>query len=255
MRPVRLLRRATGFAAVMVVFTATGALAHPFIADGASVPAASLTTMTLEMAHGCGDEADGGGDPTLEVAMEVPEEVSYIEPLDTDGYEAGIETDADGRPEVVTWTATDGGVAAPAVPMDLVVDGEEGDELLLKVFQGCEGFEYRWVGTPDEPADDPAVSLTLGPVDPDAPTPPTDEPAPPPADEGAEESIDEPVSGDAADDEASDEDEIAAASTDEREGGTALFWISIGLVLLVIIAALLAVQNRRRANPRSESTV
>lgn len=282
MRPARSLARATGVAAAMVVFTATGALAHPFITDGATVPAASLTTMTLEMGHGCGDEADGGGDPTLEVGMEVPGEVSYIEPLDTDGYEANVEADADGRPEVVTWTATDGGVAAPAVPMDLVVDGEEGDELLLKVFQGCEGFEYRWIATPDEPADEPAVALTLGPVDPDAPAPPTNEPAPSPTDEDAEEDTQDPsdevasggahdaaedgeASGDDGsgaapdvepDDEVSDEDEdeAAAAPADDGDSGPSLLWIAIGLILLLIITAIIAMQKRRRADGRPEST-
>lgn len=260
MQPARLLRRATGVAAVAVVSTASGALAHPFITDGATVRAASLTTMTLEMGHGCGDEAGGGSDPTLEVAMEVPGEVSYIEPLDTDGYEASVEADADGRPEVVTWTATDGGVAAPAVPMDLVIDGEEGDELFLKVFQGCEDFEYRWVGTPDDPADNPAVALTLGPPDPEAPPAPS--PEPPTADDGVDEGNDE--GADEADDEAAapaappgsesndgqptedSPDTTGAGQPAVTEDQATAPWIGVGLIALLVLAALLEFRRRQR---------
>ena len=215
--------------AVFVLLSATSAMAHPFITDGATLPAASLKTMTLEMGHGCGNEAEGGGDPTLEVAMQVPEQVSFIEPLDTDGYDAGVETGDDGNIEVVTWTATEGGVAAPAVPMNIVVEGAEDDEVYFKVFQGCGDFEYRWVGTPDEPADDPAILLTLEAPDPSAP-PPVSEPQQAPDDGSADEapndddpeqapdeaSVEEAPTDDGTE-AASDDDGPAAAPTDDSE--------------------------------------
>ncbi len=175
MRLARVL--ATGsLAAAIVVLTASAALAHPYVTDGATVPARSLATMTLAMGHGCGDETSGGGDPTREIALQVPAEIGLIEPHDTDLYTAAVETGSDGRVETVVWTATGDGVAAPSVTMDVVMDGDEGDELWLKVFQGCDGFEYRWIGTPDEPATDPAVRVTLTAPDPDAPPPPPAEP-------------------------------------------------------------------------------
>ena len=203
--------RAMGLTTLAVLLPATAATAHPFITDGATVPAGSLTTMTIEMGHGCGSEGEGGGDPTLEVALQVPDEVSYIEPRDTDGYEASVETDANDRPEVVVWTATDGGVAAPAVPMDIIIDGAEGDEVFLKVFQGCEGFEYRWIGTPDEPADQPAVALTLGPTDPDSPPPAV--PEPDGDSEAGNEADQAPAPG--LPDDASEDDNVAGTEPDQ----------------------------------------
>ena len=220
---------ASALTTVLVLLSATAAMAHPVITDGATLPANSLKTMTLEMGHGCGNEAEGGGDPTLEVAMQVPEQVSFIELLDTDGYDAGVETGVDGNIEVVTWTATEGGVAAPAVPMDIVVEGAEGDEVYFKVFQGCGDFEYRWVGTPDEPADDPAILLTLEAPDPEAPPPaPEPEQAPDdgsteeaPNDDNPEQAPDEASAEEAPDDdgteEASDDDGPVAAPTDNSE--------------------------------------
>ena len=266
--------------AAFVLLSATAALAHPFITDGATLPADSLTTMTLEMGHGCGNEAEGGGDPTLEVAMQVPEEVSFIEPLDTDGYDAGVETGDDGNVEVVTWTATEGGMTAPAVPMDIVVEGAEGDEVYFKVFQGCGDFEYRWVGTPDEPADDPAILLTLEAPDPEAAPPPEQERAP--DDDSAEEAPNNGGSEEASDDNGAEEppmDDSEAVETPDRgvdEGGSsnadvnvadnastspsgenasaAPPWIGIGLVALIAMAVLAGVLMRQRRDRSAEPT-
>lgn len=254
MQPTRLFRRAAGLAVVAVVVAATAAAAHPFVHDGATIPAGSLTTMTLAMGHGCGDELEGGGQPTLEVAMEVPDEVSYIKPLDVDGYEAGVETATDGRVEVVSWVATDGGVATPAVPMEIVVDGAEGDELFLKVFQGCEAFQYRWVGTPDEPADDPAVPITLAAPDPDSPPPPAEPPPPTTAEEpvpddetdGEDASREVPPTGEASPPtvEPSSPAEEASAAVDEQSASFPWVPVVIGLVVLGATIALLVAWRR-----------
>ncbi|MEX1177353.1 MAG: DUF1775 domain-containing protein [Nitriliruptor sp.] len=257
MRPHRPLTLAAATVALLVTSTVP-ASAHPFITDGATAPAGSLTTLTLAMAHGCGTEDDAGGDPTTEVALEVPSEFSYLGVDDVEGYTVSTEGDDGAVPEVVVWTATEGGVPAPEVTFDAVVDGSAGDEVHLRVFQGCEGFEYRWVGTPDEPADDPAVQLTLTDPDPDAPEPP--EPA---ATDGADEADaqageDPPSAPDAEDPDASDAEaggdgEAADASAVEdlpteppADGGGLPDWIWILVGALVLAAVGAAVGARRR---------
>lgn len=238
-------------AAALLFAAALPAGAHPYFTDGATVPADSLATLTLAMAHGCGTETDEGGDDTTEVSVEVPEAFSYVEPEELEGYE--VSTEGDGPvPEVVTWTATDGAVPAPAVTFQAVVDGEPGDELYVRVFQSCDDDAYRWVGTPDEPADDPAVRLTLAEPDPDAPAPPEpDEPE-------ATTEDDEATGDDAAAD--TDGDEVADAGTDadavtvedlpteppEEEGDDGIGWLPIvlGAVVLAGLGGLLV--SRRR---------
>lgn len=244
-------RRTLGLATLLVLLSATAAAAHPFITDGATVPAGSLTTMTIAMGHGCGSEGEGGGDPTLEVALQVPDEVSYIEPRDTDGYDSSVETDAGGSPEVVVWTATEEGVAAPAVSMDIVIDGAEGDEVFLKVFQGCDGFEYRWIGTPDEPADQPAVALTLGPTDPGSPPPPPA--APEPAAEADNEAGTEPdqatPSPELPDEPSEDTTPSSTEATEQppAESGDNNLWLVSGAGLIAVAGIGVLIRRRRRA--------
>lgn len=266
---------------VALVGGATSAAAHPFITDGATVPANSLASITLDLAHGCGDEAEGEGDPTTEVALEVPDFVSFLEPGEVDGYEVDVEGDPGGVPDVVVWTAIDGGVPAPALPMDVVIDGQEGDELYLPVFQACDDVEYRWIGTPDDPADDPAIGLTLAAQDPSNP-PPTAEPEPgdgdvdaaddaaaeddgadagetPPADPADDDGTDPPAD-DGADEQATDDGADAAAPdpVDERatdpddvEGGGGIPWIVlvVGAVVLAGLGALVATRRKPAAAP------
>jgi uncharacterized protein YcnI len=258
MRFRRPLTVTTATLAVLVV-GALPASAHPFFTDGATAPAGSLTTLTLAMAHGCGTEEDAGGDPTLEVALEVPEAFSYVEPGEAEGYEASVEGGEPGRPEVVTWTATDGGEPAPDFELDVVVEGEVGEEIHVRVFQGCDGFSYRWVGTPDDPADDPAVRLTLGEPDPDAPPPPTPED---PATPGTEEDVDGPGTATDADADGADADDADGADGDEEvpptvedlpteppedEGADGFGWLPllIGALVIAAIGALLGARLRR----------
>jgi uncharacterized protein YcnI len=238
--------------ATLVVVGAVPASAHPSFADGATAPAGSLTTLTLAMAHGCGTEEAAGGDPTTEVSVEVPAAFSYLEPLEVEGYEVTVEDgDRPGLPEVVTWTATDGGEPAPTLEMEAVVEGEPGDEVYVRVFQGCDGFAYRWVGTPDEPADDPAVRLTLGEPDPDAPPPP----APTDADAPEDTATEEP---DATDDEVVAEDDDAADAADaptveelpteppeDEVDGFGWGPLLIGALVLAGLGALLGAKMRR----------
>jgi uncharacterized protein YcnI len=250
------LRRPVTVTTATVALVLAGALpasAHPFFTDGATAPAGSLTTLTLAMAHGCGTEQDAGGDPTLEVAIEVPAAFSYLEPGEVEGYEVSVEGDEPGRPEVVTWTATDGGEPAPELVMDAVVEGDEGDEIYLAVFQGCDDFAYRWVGTPDEPADDPAVRLTLTAPDPDAPPPPTPEATATP---GVEEDGDDPQATDAVDaGDATDADEDVPPAVEELpteppedevgEDGFGWPWLLLGALVVTGIGALIGTRLRR----------
>jgi uncharacterized protein YcnI len=241
--------------AAVVAATALPAGAHPsFTEEGASVPAGSLTTQILAMAHGCGTESDAGGDPTTEVAVEVPEEFSYVEALEVEGYE--VTTEGDGPvPEVITWTATDGGVPAPELPIELVVDGEPGDVVFVRVFQGCDGFSYRWVGTPDEPADDPAVRLTLTDPDPDAPPPPTPTDPPVTADEpeeGDEPAADEPADEDGqagTDDEVTSVEDLPTEPPEDEGGGFGWLPIVLGAIVLAALGGLLGARRRPVHDP------
>ncbi len=268
-RLIRPLRRAALLAPVALLVLVLPATAHPFVQGDA--PVDSLAQVTLAMAHGCGTEDAGGGDPTMEIAMEVPETVRVVEVPDVQGYAGETEQDEDGRIEVVTWTATDGGQPAPELRFDAVFSGEPGDEVFLKVFQGCDGFAYRWIGTPDEPADDPAIRVVLTQPDPDSPAPEpdtapapetdpdegtdtvpddrTDDPEeaaePDPADDSTDDGSD---SDDAADATTDDADTLDAAAEDPEEGGANVVVIAtIALLLIVTIAAVIGTRSRRRA--------
>lgn len=244
MRPRRPLIVPTATAA-LVLAVVLPAGAHPAFVGGATAPAGSLTTLTLEIAHGCAAEDLEDSEPTTEVALEVPDAFVHIEPLAVDGYEASTEGGSGAVPDVVTWTATDGAIPAPELPMEVVVDGEAGDELYVRVIQRCEGDAFRWVGTPQEPADDPAVLLTLTAPDPDAPPPPAEEPA---TDEPA---ADEPEA------EEPEADEPARTVEDlptEPPGGdpaTGPPWPSIvlGAVVLAGLGALLGARRRPVLDP------
>lgn len=185
-------------ALAMMVLTPSAAWAHPFVRGG-EAPVDSLAELTLAMAHGCGTEQAGGGDPTLGIAMEVPEGVRIIGAEAPPGWSVSFE---DGPPEVVVWTAGEARDPAPELMFQAVLTGQPGDEVYLKVFQDCGDFSYRWVGTPDEPASDPAIRVRLIEADPSAPAPepsteetPEPEDAPEPA--GETEPVDEADDSDA----------------------------------------------------------
>jgi uncharacterized protein YcnI len=254
-------RRAVVGAFVATLLVALPAGAHPFVRGG-EAPVDSLATVTLAMAHGCGTEESGGGDPTLEIALEVPEQVRLVDVADDPSYDHGFEADDDGRIAVITWTASGDGEPAPDLEFDAVFRGEPGDEVYLRVFQGCEDFAYRWIGTPDDPADDPAVRVTLVAADDAAPPPPDDEPtaaeqeaAPGPAvedDEPGEAGTDAaPDAAEAAEegteDEAAGEDPAEAIDAEGAadEGGTRFpVWLVVVLVALAGVGIALAQRAR-----------
>ena len=264
-----LLRRAVLLALAATLLFAVPAAAHPFI-QGGEVPVDSLAGLVLDLAHGCQADDDGHAhgegeeEPTTEVALEVPEGMRVVEVPEVEGFEVDTEVGDDGEVEVVTWSATTATEPAPQLPFDAVISGEPGDEVYLKVFQGCGDLSYRWVGTPDEPADDPAVRLSLTDPDPDSPPPdpaaagaeePTGD-AEEPADTASEGAPDEePAEETAPDEEAGDEDAepapIAAPSDPEN---SPLLWAVVALAgAALLIALLLALRPRPAAAPAPDA--
>ncbi len=163
------------------------AAAHPFIAGGGQVPVRSLATITLDLAHGCGDERTGTGDDTDEVALDAPSWLRVVGVPPRDGWDVTIEDGDREGSRTVIWSATTGAEPAPRFTLDVVVEGEEGETRFLRVSQRCGDRIERWVGTPDEPAEQPGIRLRLTAADPTSPPPP---PAPPADAADAAETID-----------------------------------------------------------------
>jgi hypothetical protein len=253
------LRRAALGALAAALLVASPAAADPFF-EPDEAPVDSLASLELDLNHGCftgadaGDDGGGGhshGDdaveqPTVEVALQVPDEVDHVEPADRDGWELEVELGEDDRVEVITWLADEGtSELAPVFGLEAVHRGEVGDEVFWPVFQGCEEGSYRWVATTDEPEGDPAPSLVLVEADPDAPAPEPDEPD---VSEEAEGEVDEePTGEEATDEEPADEDAIveeldAADAGDEGLPGWVL--VVVLLVVVAIIGVVLAVRSR-----------
>ena len=239
----RTLRRAVGLAVALAVLHAVPAAAHPFFREQ-EAPASSLATLTLDLVHGCHvedhahDDAHELGAATTHVAMQLPPAVSYVAPADPDDWVVEVEEE-DGRAAVVTWSDAGGAQPAPRFELDLVVDGEPGDEVWFRVVQACGEVSHRWVGTPDAPADDPGVRLTLTAADPSSPPP---DPAPDPAvepEDPAEEEADPAVEPEdpAAEAEPTDDDEQTAA---------ALPTVLVVAVLVLAVALGLVSWRRRR---------
>lgn len=174
---VHLLPRAAAAAVAATLLLATPALAHPFF-DPDEVPADSSATVTLDLAHGCdvgdhdeGGEADGDEAATREVAVEVPDAATFVDPAEPEGWELAVEG-GEGEREVLVYTAGDGAdEPAPQFDLDVVLAGEDGDEVYWRVVQACDETTHRWVGTADEPAEDPAIRVALTEADEDAPPP------------------------------------------------------------------------------------
>ena len=252
----RPIRRGALAAVAATMLLAAPAGAHPFF-EPAEVPVDSLAELTLDLAHGCGvDDHDGHdhGDaaeeqPTREVAVEVPAEVSWVEAQETEGWELELERDEDGEVEVVVYTAEEGtDVPAPAFDLEAVHHGEVGDEIAWRVMQACDDATYRWVGTEDEPAEDPAVTVSLLEADPDAPPPEPEEDAPA-EDDPAED--DDPDGLESDPDQIDDEDLGMADEVDEPaavgdEGGAMPGWVLIVLLVATLGVAGLVLLLRGR---------
>lgn len=177
--------RTMALAGLLAMTAVAPALAHPFVAGGGRVPIQSLATITLDLAHGCGVETAGVGPDTDGVALEVPAWLRVVDVPEPDGWRVMMEDATDlqleaGVTGVIVWEATSGAEPAPRFALDVVVDGEAGETRYLRVSQRCGDTVERWVGTPEEPAAQPAVRLRLGPADPASPPPPLPLPEPEP---------------------------------------------------------------------------
>jgi len=146
--------------------------AHPFIVGGGRIPVQSLATIELDLAHGCGDERSGGGLDTEEVALEVPPWLRVVAVPEPDGWLVERESQDGYETAVIIWTARNGSEPAPRFRLSVVVDGEAGQTRYLRVSQRCGERVERWIGTPDAPAEQPAVRVLLTDADPDSPPPP-----------------------------------------------------------------------------------
>lgn len=268
---VRAVRRAVVLALGLLLVFAGPATAHPFFRGG-EVPVDSLATLTLALAHGCASETSGEGDPTTDVALEVPDWLRIVDVPEPEGWIVELETADDGRVEVVNWIDDGGAEPAPDFDLDVVAQGEVGDERYVSVFQACDDFVYRWVGTPDEPADDPAIRLTLVAADPDSPAPPEQELEPEPEDpetpeveepEAEEPEVedppapttpepeDDPVDDPTAEEPVDDTDAEETAVSDEEElaadeGIGAWVWVVVAVVVVLLIAVAAVGAGRRQ---------
>ena len=263
-------RTATVLLALVIVLLLSVAAvsAHPFVRGGGEVPVDSLATITLDLAHGCGSEAAGAGADTLEVALEVPEWLRIVEVADHPGYDHDLEVE-EGDVAVVTWLEVGGAQPAPTFDLDVVASGSAGETRYLAVFQGCAEQSYRWIGTPDAPADDPAVRVRLIEADPDRPAPPEAEPEPdadtaeaPSEDLGPVEDADDATTGEAPDEEVDEEaagdgddatDDLAATPVPEQAGGNPLRWVVLGVVALIAATVLVLWGRARGRDPRDDT--
>lgn len=176
--------RALLLAVALLLLVVAPAAAHPGVRGG-ELPVDSLATMTLATYHGCGTHDDAEEEATTGLTLEVPAWLRVVD-VPADGWDLTLERDDAGRLGAVTWQDDDPTTIAPDVDLEVVVTGEPGETRYLRVIQTCGELTERWIGTPDEPADQPAVRVVLGEPDPDAPPPPPED-APAPDDTATEE--------------------------------------------------------------------
>lgn len=160
LRPARLVRRALPLAAALTVVTATAAGAHPSFNPN-ELPGGEPVETVLVVPHGCsltGGMPDGDdATATTLLELQLTDAVLDLEPAEIEGWE----TSRDG--DVVRWEDAGGATTEPIeLPVTISLAGDSGEDIYLAAYQACaEGGEFRWIGTPDEEAQWPAVKLTL----------------------------------------------------------------------------------------------
>lgn len=250
----RIVRRSGALAVAGTLLVAGPVVAHPFV-QGGELAVDSLATMTLAMAHGCESETSGEGDPTTEVSLEIPDWLRVVEVADEEGWSVELEQDDDGATEVVTWTADGAEEPAPDFTLDVVATGEAGEERYLSVFQACDGFVYRWVGTPEAPADDPAIGVTLTAADEGSPPPPEAEPEPTPEPEPEPEAEPEPrpepesEAGTEPTEEPAATSDAEPSATDGGAGGVPGWLLPVAVVVVLGGVGVLLLSRRGRTDP------
>lgn len=236
-------RRTLPMLSLMVLATlwsAGPAWSHPFVEGPVAVD--SISSMTLSMAHGCGEAQR---EPTTDVSLEVPKWLRIVDVPEPPDWAVELEGQ-DARVTVVTWQNPEATEPAPSFDVRVVADGDPGAELHLRVAQSCGEDGYRWIGTPDDPADNPAVNVTLEVADAQTPAPAEDELTP------AERALAAGNGGapteTPAPEEATDQGPIpeeVAVPTDAPQDASPIWPWSV-LVAAVVLAGVAAVTWRRR---------
>lgn len=246
-RPVR---RGVAVALLLVLLTAGVASAHPSFNPN-ELPAGEAVDAVLVVPHGCDPEGgmpeSGAASPTIELDLQLTDEVVAFEAHPVDGWE--IERVSDG--EVVRWTATDGGTTDPIeFPVTLTVDGPADEAVHLAAFQQCTEGSFRWIGTPDQEAEYPAVRLIptageFGTSLPEGGDHAGDDHA---GDDHADhdEATEEPATGTPTHDEDATADVAAADESAEATADTGISWVVVAVVLAVLLAGAGAVLWSRR---------
>lgn len=155
--------------AALLVLAATGAAGHPSFNPN-KLPGGEATEVDFVIPHGCsasgqappaeGEDASG----TTLVAVQVPEGIMAVEPLEAEGWELNVVTAGDAVTEW-DWTASESAITTDPITFRVSVtpmQGDEGTEIHWPVFQECEQGSYQWIGTPDgDPDADPAALMQL----------------------------------------------------------------------------------------------
>lgn len=222
-RTVRLAAAVAG----LTLLPAIAALAHPAFNPN-DVPVRTAVDTALVIPHGCstGDDTPEEGEAvaTTRVDLQVVDEVT-IEPRPVEGWDVA----EDG--EAIVWTDAGGATTDPIeLPVTVTVhDARPGDELVLAVFQECDGGQpYRWT-----PGSERTPGITLRVTEGEQPAPAataTSEPAASATSEPAAPATSE------------------AAASDTGDGGGS--WIPMLVVLLAAafaVAVAAAAARRRKA--------
>jgi hypothetical protein len=267
--------RAIAFAVVLVLVVSAPAAAHPSVRGG-ELPVDSLATLTLVTGHGCGSDHGGAEADTTQVVLEVPDWLRVIDVPADAPWKVELE-DADAAadtPGTVTWATDAPAETAPDLDLEVVASGTEGEVRYLRVVQRCDDLTERWVGTPDDPADQPAVEVRLVAAVPSSPPPPEAAPDEPTdtADGQPEDAADgdasdeqattdpEPVVDDAgeegADPDAADAEVVEAPAADvadlaavpAAEEAPSGWWLALLLVLAIVPLAVVLGRRRVQAD-------
>lgn len=143
---------------------AATALAHPSFNPN-DLPAGDRYDVDFVVPHGCGTEGGmpeegAAASPTVEIAVELADGLTAIEPRAVDGWTTRVD-EQDGEPTGVTWLDDGGATTEPIVlPVTVEIAGEVDAQVDVPVYQACEnGEDFRWIGTPEAEAEYPAARL------------------------------------------------------------------------------------------------
>lgn len=167
---------------VLWVGISAGAAGAHGVISPAEVNAGEEATFAVTIEHGCG--AEGGGSPTVEVAVLIPPELVVTAIPERDDGFVGALLDEDGV-LVIDWTGgTLHGDAVDGFAFVAVPQGDVGSAVAVPIYQRCEQGDVRWAD--DDPAAEnpaPVVMVTAAAANPVQPVPlaPAGAATPPPA--------------------------------------------------------------------------